>query len=61
MARSSDNVKVRITRDCEGPGDGYKADQEVTVSSRDAGILIRRGFAAPVEAEKAPETIEAKK
>ena len=37
-------VKVRITRDCEGPGDGYKAGQEVNCTAKDAELLRRRGF-----------------
>jgi hypothetical protein len=42
-------VKVKITRDCEGPGDGYTADEVVTVSEKDAELLRRRGFGVIVK------------
>lgn len=52
MAIQKADVKVRIVRDCEGPGDGYKVDQEAVVTPKDAEILRRRGFAVILADEK---------
>lgn len=49
MAAQQTNVKVRIIRDCEGPGDGFKEGDEANVSAKDAELLRRRGFAVIVE------------
>jgi hypothetical protein len=51
----SKSVKVEIVRDCDGPGDGFKVGQLVTLSESDAELMRRRGFGKIVTEETEAE------